>query len=55
MAKRKRKPVLEGRRTGARDRIYYVTSSASIEERREYAARQSHLEEMRSRFYAELA
>ena len=39
----------------ALDRLYYLTSSASIEERREYAARQAQLDEIRSRFYAELA
>ena len=39
----------------ALDRRYYLTPSASIEERRAYAARQSQLEEMRTRFYAEIA
>lgn len=37
------------------DRRYYVIPSASVEERREYAARQARLEQMRSRLYLELA
>lgn len=37
------------------DRRYYLTPSASVNERREYAARQVRLEEMRSRFYTEIA
>lgn len=39
----------------ALDRRYYLTPSASLAERREYAARQVQLQEMRSRLYAELA
>ena len=39
----------------ALDRRYYLTPSASVAERRAYAARQLQLEEMRSRLYAELA
>ena len=39
----------------ALDRGYYLTASASLAERRAYAARQVQLDEMRSRFYAELA
>jgi hypothetical protein len=39
----------------ALDRRYYLTPSASLDERREYAARKAQLEKMRSRFYAELA
>jgi len=39
----------------ALDRRYYLTPSASVDERREYAARKAQVEEMRSRFYAELA
>ena len=38
----------------ALDRRYYLTPSASIEDRRQYAARQVQLEQLRSRFYAEL-
>jgi hypothetical protein len=37
------------------DRRYYLTRCASLDERREYAARRAQMEEMRSRFYAELA
>ena len=37
------------------DRRYYGTTSAAIDERREYAERQVRLEEMRSRFYSDLA
>ena len=39
----------------ALDRRYYLTPSASLAERRDYAARQAQLEEMRSRLYAKLA
>ena len=39
----------------ALDRRYYLTSSASVNERREYAARKAQLEERRSQFYADLA
>jgi methylphosphotriester-DNA--protein-cysteine methyltransferase len=39
----------------ALDRRYYLVPSASVAERRDYAARQDQLEEARSRFYAELA
>ena len=39
----------------ALDRLYYLIPSATIDERREYAARQARLEEMRSRFYSEIA
>jgi len=39
----------------ALDRRYYLTPSASVAARRDYAARQTLLEEMRSRLYAELA
>jgi hypothetical protein len=38
----------------ALDRRYYMTPSASVEDRRQYAARQVQLEELRSRLYAEL-
>jgi hypothetical protein len=37
------------------DRRYYLTPSASVDARRDYAARQAQLEEMRLRLYAELA
>lgn len=37
------------------DRRYYLNPAASTAERRDYAARQAQLEELRSRFYAELA
>lgn len=39
----------------ALDRRYYGTPSASVAERRDYAARKVHLEELRARLYAELA
>ena len=39
----------------ALDRRYYLTPSASVAQRRDYAARKVQLEEMRSRFYAEIA
>lgn len=39
----------------ALDRSYYLNPSASVDERRDYAARQILLEEIRSRLYAELA
>jgi hypothetical protein len=39
----------------ALDRRYFLTPSASLAARRDYAARQARLEEMRSRLYAELA
>lgn len=39
----------------ALDRRYYLTPAASVAARRDYAARQTLLEEMRSRLYAELA
>ncbi len=39
----------------ALDRRYYLTPCASVEERRDYAARQARREEMRSRLYSELA
>lgn len=39
----------------ALDRRYYLMSSASVNERREYVARKAQLEEMRSQFYTELA
>ena len=39
----------------ALDRHYYLTPSASVDERGEYAARKAQLEEMRLWFYAELA
>lgn len=38
----------------ALDRLYYLTPSASAADRRDYAARQLRLEELRSRLYAEL-
>lgn len=38
----------------AHDLRYYLIPSASLEERREYAARKAQVEEMRSRFYAEI-
>jgi hypothetical protein len=39
----------------ALDRCYYLKSCPTSDERREYALRQAHLEELRSRLYAELA
>jgi hypothetical protein len=39
----------------ALDRRYYLTPSASVDERREYAVRKTRIEEMRCQFYAELA
>lgn len=39
----------------ALDRRYYLNPCASVVERRDYAVRQSQLQEIRSRFYAELA
>ncbi len=39
----------------ALDRRHYLTPLASVDQRREYAARKAQLEEMRARFYAELA
>lgn len=39
----------------ALDRRYYQASSASLQDRRQYAERQAKIEELRSRFYAELA
>jgi hypothetical protein len=39
----------------ALDRRYYLTPSASLDERRKYAAPKAQMEEMRLRFYAELA
>lgn len=38
----------------ALDRHYYLTSSATLAQRSDYAARQDQLEEIRRRFYAEL-
>ena len=37
------------------DRAYYLDRAASLAERRDYAARQAELEEMRSKLYSELA
>lgn len=39
----------------ALDRRYYRTHSASVAERRDYAARKVHLQELRARLYEELA
>jgi len=39
----------------ARDRRYYLLPSASLAERRDYAARKVQLEQLRLRLYAELA
>ena len=39
----------------ALDRRYYLNRCASLAERRDYAARQVELEEMRSKLYSELA
>jgi len=39
----------------ARDRRYYLLSSASVDERRDYAARKVQLQKLRLRLYAELA
>jgi hypothetical protein len=37
------------------DRCYYLKSCPTSDERRDYALRQAKLEEMRTRFYSELA
>lgn len=39
----------------ALDRCYYLKSCPTSDERRDYALRQAKLEEMRTRFYSELA
>jgi hypothetical protein len=41
-------------RIAARDHVYYRSLCPNLAERREYAARQAQLEEVRSRLYLEL-
>jgi hypothetical protein len=38
----------------ALDHLYYLNPSATLADRREYAAREARLEETRGRFYADL-